>query len=247
MSELNFDKVEPVQEETETATAGVGDEASQPECGVCERALDVEHWQVSGGPVAGAALVCTPCRGKLEVAEKSGSGSARALRSTAFGLGAAALGTLVYWGVIALTGYEIGLISIAVGFAVGIAVGIGNGNRGGRGYQFLAAGLTYLSIVAAWIPGILDALSRDETGAVVDTGLVERALMTLFAFGLAIVSPFISLASDPVGGILGILILGFGVLQAWRMNAGSPLVFEGPLDPIAAARPAPATSNDDDG
>ena len=72
-----------------------------------------------------------------------------------FGLGAAALGSVIFYGVTALTGYEIGLIGVLVGYLVGKAVRKGSGSIGGVQYQVLAVGLTYLSITSTYVLGIL--------------------------------------------------------------------------------------------
>ena len=53
-----------------------------------------------------------------------------------------------------MTGYEIGLIAIQVGFLVGGAVRAGSEGRGGRGYQVLAVLLIYISICANYMPDI---------------------------------------------------------------------------------------------
>lgn len=65
------------------------------------------------------------------------------------GLVAALIGAALYFGVAAITGYEIGLVAIVLGLIVGGAVRLGSGGRGGWFYQLMAIGLTYLSIGAA--------------------------------------------------------------------------------------------------
>jgi hypothetical protein len=57
------------------------------------------------------------------------------LRAALFGIGAGILGAAIYYGVLALTGYNIGLVAIGVGILVGRAVRKGSGGFGGRGYQ----------------------------------------------------------------------------------------------------------------
>ena len=73
----------------------------------------------------------------------------------AAGIGVGLAGTIVYWAILAATGYEFGLIAIVVGFAVGKAVHWGSRGRGGWAYQTLAIGLTYLAIVSAYVPMIV--------------------------------------------------------------------------------------------
>ncbi len=70
-----------------------------------------------------------------------------------FGLGAAVLGSVIFYGVTALTGYELGLIGVLVGYLVGKAVRKGSGSTGGLQYQVLAIVLTYISIASTYVLG----------------------------------------------------------------------------------------------
>ena len=91
--------------------------------------------------------VCQTC-GQHAVAAST-SGGARARRVFGgLGLGAVAtvVAALIYFGVAALTGYEIGWIALLTGFLVGGGVWLGSGRRGGRGYQLMALLLTYYAI-----------------------------------------------------------------------------------------------------
>ena len=62
-----------------------------------------------------------------------------------FGLGAALAGAAIYYAVIAITHFEIGLVAILIGYMVGYAVRKGAGGRGGLRFQILAALLTVRS------------------------------------------------------------------------------------------------------
>ena len=46
--------------------------------------------------------------------------------------------------------------------------------------------------------------------------------------GIALISPFLGLTAG-VGGIIGIAIIFFGLMQAWKQTAGSPHVLAGPF------------------
>ena len=87
-----------------------------------------------------------------------GSGSVRFARALLFGSFAALAGTSLYFLVLKLTGYEVGLIAILVGYMVGAAVRRGTRHRGGLVYQLLAVFLTYTAIVASYIPMIFAEL-----------------------------------------------------------------------------------------
>ena len=128
-------------------------------CAHCATALVNYYYDVNGH------TVCERCRYAIEAKLTGGSPSRRFLMAFGAGLGAAILGALVYYGVVALTGYEIGLIAIAVGYGVGTAVRWGSGGRGGRGYQILAVALTYLAIVSTYIPYIIQGIRQARTEA----------------------------------------------------------------------------------
>jgi len=115
-------------------------------CSSCQGELSHEYFEANGQPI------CERCRLDLERAVDAGSSLGRLLRALAGGSVAAALGAAIYYAVVALTGYEIGLIAIVVGYLVGAGVRWGGHARGGRPYQALAAGLTYLAIVSTYVP-----------------------------------------------------------------------------------------------
>ena len=62
-----------------------------------------------------------------------------------------------------------------------------------------------------------------------------KAIGTLAVVGLA--SPFLEL-SDPVHGVIGLIILFVGIRIAWKMTAGRPMNIVGPL----LQQPSPATA-----
>jgi len=127
-------------------------------------------------------------------------------RAVALGTGAAVLGALVYFGVRALTGYELGLIAIGVGIAVGLAVRTGAAGSRHRGFRFLALGLAYVSIAVTYVPALIQAAE----GARVGVGLLISAAL------IALAVPFMMLAH---GEIMSVVILGIALWEAWRFSA----------------------------
>ena len=69
-----------------------------------------------------------------------------------FGLGAGIAGAIIYYAVIAITNFEIGIVAILIGYMVGYAVRKGAGGRGGRRFQVLAVALTYIAVGLAYTP-----------------------------------------------------------------------------------------------
>jgi LSD1 subclass zinc finger protein len=117
-----------------------------------------------GSTIAGAyyqvnrSVICERCRAVLQ--HPPGSRVTRALRAAGFGLAAAIAGSVLYFAVRAITGFEFGLVAIAVGFMVGTAVRRGSGGRGGWAYQTLAIALTYLAIVSTYVPLLISEFQK---------------------------------------------------------------------------------------
>lgn len=127
-------------------------------------------------------------------------------RALGLGSAAAVLGALVYFGVRALTGYELGLIAIGVGIAVGIGVRAGAASSSHRGYRFLALALAYGSIAVTYVPALIKA----SAAAHVSAGLVISASF------IALIVPFLMLRE---GEIMTVAILGIALWEAWKFSA----------------------------
>lgn len=201
------------------------DAPAAPTCARCGQAIESEYFEVAG------AIVCQACSAALASEIDEGSPGGRFTRALVYGFGGAAAGAALYYGIVALTGYEIGLVAIAVGWLVGRAVQLGSRHRGGRVYQILAVGLTYVAIVSTYIPYILDAFGGSPD---VGLGPLEGAVILL----TALAAPFLA----GLKNIIGLLIIGFALWQAWQMNARRPLVISGPYAVGGARAGAPQGS-----
>jgi hypothetical protein len=132
---------------------------------------------------------------------------------------------VLYYGVIAITNVELGLVAIAIGYLVGYAVRAGTGGRGGRRFQILAVLLTYFSVSLAY--AMLAVFANDAEGAV----NVPVLLGLLFVF------PVLVVYHSLPGGLLSAAIIAFGMQQAWQMTKAPALAFTGPYR-IADRAPA---------
>jgi hypothetical protein len=141
--ELQFDQAEFA------TPAGDG-----PACTVCHRPIAAEYYELNG------KVFCTECRRGVEVAFHGGSRLFRAIKALLLGSVAAAVGAVIYYTITHMTGWNIGIVAVVVGFMVGNNVRRGSGNRGGLGYQFLAVFLTYSAIVAMHVPDLFEALAQ---------------------------------------------------------------------------------------
>ncbi|MEP7013614.1 MAG: hypothetical protein ABJC13_25105 [Acidobacteriota bacterium] len=212
-SGLQFDRAELTE-------AAEGRQA--PACAFCRTPLFGSYFDVNG------RMACESCRFKIEQQFQKGPGAAGFLRAAGAGFGAAIIGSGIYYAVRALTGYQIGLISILVGYMVGRSVHWGARGRGGWVYQTLAMFLTYMAIVSAYIPLLVSGLKEQ---------MDSKAVFKIFALAAAV--PFLA----GFGNILGLAIIAFGLWEAWKLNKRPVIAILGPLD-FGAAPPSPPAPAD---
>lgn len=227
---LQFDKAE-----FDGAQAAPASGPGGPTCTFCGRPLQT-YWAI------GDKLACGSCHAQVQFMLASGSPAGRFARATVFGLGAALLGAGAWYAIARLTGYELALIAIAIGWGVGVAVRHGSENRGGWPYQLLAVLLTYLSIAGAYVPmiaqGVQYTLDHEvPQGAQVTPQMVADVVPSALAYAIAV--PF-SLAAPFFGGILSVLIVGFGLYQAFTMTRKLVIPISGPHEVGSSAPPSPA-------
>ncbi len=147
--ELQFDRALPAD-----ASAAGGAVV----CSGCHRPVADRYYQV------GAAVTCAACKDAVE--RMQGELAARwrgargLLRAFGLGLGAAVAGAAIYFGVIAITKWELALVALLIGWMVGWAVRRGSGGLGGRRYQVLALSLTYFSVGLAYTPLAFKAIAE---------------------------------------------------------------------------------------
>ena len=190
-------------------------------CSSCDQSVFQSYYEIGGN------IICSACREKREQA-MDGWGGGRFLRALFAGLGVGAVGAGVWYGVRALTDYEIGLISIAIGYGVGKAVHWGSRGKGGWLYQLLAVFLTYTAIISTYVPMIANAAAE---------GGKPSLLLYAVSFVIAYAAPFLMGFQN----IIGLLILGFGLWEAWKFNRRVDAVVTGPYTVTPAAM-APAAN-----
>jgi hypothetical protein len=232
VDDLQFDRVEsaapplPGTGEAVTPTPGASPMGTAPGvtvCGACGEPIADAYYEANG------KIVCPRCREAVLASQAGGSGIARFFKATMFGVLAGIVGAAIWWAVRAGTGYEVGLIAIVVGIIVGGAIKAGSQGRGGVGYQLLAVVLTYLSIAANYVPDIVRALKAET-----DVGDNLPALVIISAV-TAVAAPFFG----GLKNIIGLLIIGFALYQAWIINRPNRISFNGPYR-LAPGGAAPA-------
>jgi uncharacterized protein (DUF983 family) len=220
------------------ATAEYSSQASTAMCKSCGRPIIGAQYRVNGVPV------CASCVQRIKARLPDDTHSAF-VRGVVFGVGGAILGLAVYVVFAIATGLIAGLVSLAVGFIVGKAIAMGSGGAGGRRYQVVAVLLTYMAVSLAAVPIAISqhnhqksvqqaAQTGDSATASAPKMSPMRAIGVLTLIGLA--SPFLAL-SDPMHGLIGLVILFVGIRIAWRMTAARPVNIVGPIDETASATP----------
>jgi len=191
-------------------------------CASCKAPIAGEYFQVADQPI------CPTCRQQITAFGTGGSKMARVVKAAGAGIGAGFVGFVIYYAVLKLSGINFGLIAIVVGWMVGAAVRWGSDRVGGWLYQLLAVGITYVSICATYIPLILGHGSTQDS-------TMPLIAKFIFAFVFSLAMPWLEGPSN----IIGWLILGFGLYQAWVMNKKLALQVTGPFHttPVAPATP----------
>jgi len=235
MSELRFDRAEFAGAQTGAVV-----------CTACQQSIVQSYYTIND------KVVCSTCR-ELRERATDGSGGGRMVKAIFAGLGVGVLGAALWWVVRYLTNYEIGLISVAVGIGVGKAVRWGSGNRGGLAYQIAAVLITYASICGNYVPDIVQAAIKN---AKEDTAITTSAKpatpsktapskdapsFTSFLAAIAVLLGYAMAMPFLMGfqNIIGLLIIAFGLWEAWKINRKRPEVIAGPYSVTPTSTPAP--------
>ena len=247
------DRTQPMQFETAVprdVRPDVLGTAQGVSCAACTRLLTDQYFDVDGQPV------CESCRDQIAQHAVTPQSLGLFARAGLFGLGAAIAGALLYYAVIAITNFEIGLVAIAIGFMVGYAVRRGAGGRGGRRFQVLALVLTYWAVGLAYVPfAFSSAADESQTPSTATAGApapqVESAPVSddssdtsfgfaaVMLFALSFALPVLSVVSSLPGGLISAAIIAFGMHQAWRMTGAPEVQITGPYQ--IKAEPAALT------
>jgi hypothetical protein len=105
---------------------------------------------------------------------------------------------------------------------VGMAVMKGSGSRGGVPFQILAVALTYLAIAGTYLPSVMGVLAELDTSNLNAQNVTKIVTM----LGLALAVPFLMGFEN----IIGLLIIGFGLYQAWKGTKKLEINIMGPFD-----------------
>lgn len=196
-------------------------------CANCKAPLQAQYWTV------GAASVCERCAAMFKGGPPKAGSFFRVVKATAFGSGAGLAGATLYGLIIHFARMELALITILIGWMVGRSVRIGSENRGGIGYQILAAVMTYCWCMMAYVPDLVQSMTAAGPESVPLIGAIILAPL------LALITPFTGAM-----GFLGSLILAFGIWRGFREPAAIKIEVLGPFEladrgPLLAAPQPP--------
>lgn len=204
--EINFDTHET---ESHTSVDGVN-------CHLCDQSIKREYFDLNG------SVCCELCKVAVEDEYAGGFDIQDFIKSFMLALPIAALGAGLYYAIAALTGFEFGLIAVLIGWVVGMAIMKGSGGKGGVPYQILAVALTYLAIAGTYLPYAMGALDKVDFTNISAQIFIE--LVTVLILALAV--PFLMGFQN----IIGLLIIGFGLYQAWKGTKKIEVNVMGPFD-----------------
>ena len=225
-------------------------------CVSCQAALETDYYSVNGN------TVCRVCRVTLLSAAETPGGAGPLIRAAALGGVAGVVGAAIYYGVIALTNFEIGIVAIVIGYMVGWGVRKGAGGRGGRRFQILATVLTYGAVALAYTPlvflnssdpAIQESPALTKSGPSTSTASAESdpdtepvtaapggfAVGLAFLLGFVLALPVLMVVGSLPSGLISAAIIFFGMRQAWVMTGVPRLEISGPYRVGAAAPTAP--------
>jgi hypothetical protein len=220
-------------------TADFGSDAAPLTCAGCKQPIAGEYYEVNG------QTFCPTCKSEVERMFGGTPGPSGLMRAMAFGLGGGVLGALLYFLVVKFSGYQLGLIAIAVGWLVGQGVRMGTGGRGGALYQTIAIVITYLAIVTSFVPMVLEGAHRPPARPAAAAGDAARespadardpegdSIPVVAVVLIVLAAPFLLLFQ----GSFTIVFVAIGVYEAWRLNKRLRLTVNGPLS-AGGGRPA---------
>jgi hypothetical protein len=183
-------------------------------CPVCSEPIRGAYF------LLGARKVCARCKHALVATFGRPIGVAGYVKGLAAGV-AAGLLCAIGWGLIrTLTGYELGLIAIAVGWAVAEAMRRGAG-RGTRALQVAAVLIAYLAIIASYVPELAGEIGGDG-------GTLHTVIAWIVAVPTALVLPFL-MWQGGVSSIIWYFLVFIALRRAWTGLTPPHLEFVGPV------------------
>jgi hypothetical protein len=191
----------------ERPTAVAGSAASPSDPGAVPASWPAgAEWTATGGPSAGPAGTDWRAAGGPAAAPALAIGPGGFVGGSLFGIVAAVLATVIWYLVIAVSGYQIGFVAVAVGWLIGTAIVLGARGRMSWGLIGLSVVLTLIALVVSEyliVYHFFTEFGRSELGLTETIPLIQ-ALDVMLEFVLA------SVEADP----LTLLFWGLALVAA---------------------------------
>jgi hypothetical protein len=227
---LQFDRVDPRP-------------AVVAECRACRSPLGSSFY------LTGVQKICTTCAEKVQTLLPQGNPTSRILKASLLGGVAALVGGLAWAFITYKSGGTIyGLVAIGLGYLVGIAVRKGAGT-GGRGYQALAIGLTYLAVGTGYVGAAIPEIGKPKPAAnaeqkalkpgksnpvkpVTDDEPAKAPAESAGCMAMLVVLGGLLLGAPVMVGMdspFTFFFLAIALWEAWKLNKGVRIDLKGPF------------------
>lgn len=119
-----------------------------PNCATCGAAvLPAQAIVVAGSRSSGPLTLCPGCVERAEAIFQSETQDANVGTAIALGLGAALVSAIVWFAVVAVTEYQLGIIAVGIGWLVAQAVMLGSGGKRGGALPWISLGVTVMAMI----------------------------------------------------------------------------------------------------
>jgi hypothetical protein len=118
-------------------------------CQICQAEIPEGHEvEVRGkGRRDPNTIICPSCAGEIDRQFQAETQNPNLILAVLAGLAAAAAGALIWYGFVALTNYQVGLIAAGMGLLVGLAVMFGSGRKRGPALQAISVTITLAALI----------------------------------------------------------------------------------------------------
>jgi hypothetical protein len=222
VEQLQFRQAEPVDAQV-----------ASRRCAACKSPIYSTYFQAVGKDF------CPACSERLRSVLQAPPAHSL-LKAALYGGVAALAGCALYAAVAIVANLELAILAILIGWMVGKAIRYGSEGRGGRPQQILAVLLTYFAITFSYIVVFIYNSAQKPPAAAQQSAAPQsmerpRAPLSVGALvvgivTLAAIAPFFELGSNPMSGVLSLVIIFFGLRRAWAMTGRADIMILGPYN-----------------